>query len=169
MEPSENMVVENENPWFGESQVSLKSKLMVEWKLGGGCKSKSRGRKWWQRWKYKRFDSFRFDLKELIQADKILVFETLNNRLIRARTTPLSVQAKCTDRGTTLASTNLLIQSVFWREVKESNREEKHFLPFQLDNDSDFADMTRNQINDTFLFQNRVKVKVVGEVSEKWN
>jgi len=27
--------------------------------------------------------------------------------------------------------------------------------------------MTRNQINDTFLFQNRVKVKVVGEVSEK--
>ena len=29
------------------------------------------------------------------------------------------------------------------------------------------ADMTRNQINDTFLFQNRVKVKVVGEVSEK--
>ena len=29
--------------------------------------------------------------------------------------------------------------------------------------------MTRNQINDTFLFQNRVKVKVVGEVSEKWN
>ena len=29
-----------------------------------------------------------------------------------------------------------------WREVKESNREEKHFLPFQLDNDSDFADMT---------------------------
>ena len=26
---------------------------------------------------------------------------------------------------------------------------------------------TRNQINDTFLFQNRVKVKVVGEVSEK--
>ena len=28
-------------------------------------------------------------------------------------------------------------------------------------------DMTRNQINDTFLFQNRVKVKVVGEVSEK--
>ncbi len=29
--------------------------------------------------------------------------------------------------------------------------------------------MTRTQINDTFLFQNRVKVKVVGEVSEKWN
>ena len=29
------------------------------------------------------------------------------------------------------------------------------------------ADKTRNQINDTFLFQNRVKVKVVGEVSEK--
>ena len=28
-------------------------------------------------------------------------------------------------------------------------------------------DKTRNQINDTFLFQNRVKVKVVGEVSEK--
>ena len=28
---------------------------------------------------------------------------------------------------------------------------------------------TRNQINNTFLFQNRVKVKVVGEVSEKWN
>ena len=28
------------------------------------------------------------------KADKILVFETLNNRLIRARTTPLSVQAK---------------------------------------------------------------------------
>ena len=27
--------------------------------------------------------------------------------------------------------------------------------------------MTRNQINGTFLFQNRVKVKVVGEVSEK--
>ena len=27
---------------------------------------------------------------------------------------------------------------------------------------------TRTQINDTFLFQNRVKVKVVGEVSEKW-
>ena len=26
---------------------------------------------------------------------------------------------------------------------------------------------TRNQINDTFLSQNRVKVKVVGEVSEK--
>ena len=26
---------------------------------------------------------------------------------------------------------------------------------------------TRNQINDTFLFQNRVKVKVVGEVSGK--
>ena len=26
---------------------------------------------------------------------------------------------------------------------------------------------TRNQINDTFLFQNRVKVKVVGDVSEK--
>ena len=34
--------------------------------------------------------------------------------------------------------------------------------------DSDLIfDMTRNQINDTFLFQNRVKVKVVGEVSEK--
>ena len=30
-----------------------------------------------------------------------------------------------------------------------------------------FVHMTRNQINDTFLFQNRVKVKVVGEVSEK--
>ena len=29
------------------------------------------------------------------------------------------------------------------------------------------VNMTRNQINDTFLFQNRVKV--VGEVSEKWN
>ena len=29
--------------------------------------------------------------------------------------------------------------------------------------------MTRNQINDTFMFQNRVKVKVVGEVSEKLN
>ena len=28
-------------------------------------------------------------------------------------------------------------------------------------------DKTRNQINDTFLFQNIVKVKVVGEVSEK--
>ena len=28
-------------------------------------------------------------------------------------------------------------------------------------------DETRNQINDSFLFQNRVKVKVVGEVSEK--
>ena len=27
--------------------------------------------------------------------------------------------------------------------------------------------MTRTQINDTFLFQNRVKVKVVGEESEK--
>ena len=27
--------------------------------------------------------------------------------------------------------------------------------------------MTRNQINDTFLFQNTVKVKVVGEVSEQ--
>ena len=27
--------------------------------------------------------------------------------------------------------------------------------------------MTRNQINNTFLFQNRVKVKVVGDVSEK--
>ena len=26
---------------------------------------------------------------------------------------------------------------------------------------------TRTQINDTFLFQNWVKVKVVGEVSEK--
>ena len=34
---------------------------------------------------------------------------------------------------------------------------------------TDITDMTRNQINDTFLFQNRVKVKVVGEVSEKWN
>ena len=32
---------------------------------------------------------------------------------------------------------------------------------------SSIEDMTRNQINDTFLFQNRVKVKVVGEVSEK--
>ena len=30
MEPSENVVVENENPWLGESQVSLKSKLIVE-------------------------------------------------------------------------------------------------------------------------------------------
>ena len=29
------------------------------------------------------------------------------------------------------------------------------------------GDVTRNQINDTFLFQNRVKVKVVWEVSEK--
>ena len=29
------------------------------------------------------------------------------------------------------------------------------------------SSMTRNQINDTFLFQNREKVKVVGEVSEK--
>ena len=29
--------------------------------------------------------------------------------------------------------------------------------------------MTRSQINDTFLFQSGVKVKVVGEVSEKWN
>ena len=29
------------------------------------------------------------------------------------------------------------------------------------------VDMTRNQINDTFLFQKRVKVKVAGEVSEK--
>ena len=34
--------------------------------------------------------------------------------------------------------------------------------PYDMD-----MDMTRNQINDTFLFQNRVKVKVVGEVSEK--
>ena len=33
--------------------------------------------------------------------------------------------------------------------------------------DIKFGDMTRNQINDMFLFQNRVKVKVVGEVSEK--
>ena len=32
MEPSENVVVENENPWLGESQVSLKSKLTIEWK-----------------------------------------------------------------------------------------------------------------------------------------
>ena len=30
-------------------------------------------------------------------------------------------------------------------------------------------DMTRSQINDTFLFQSGVKVKVVGDVSEKWN
>ena len=30
-----------------------------------------------------------------------------------------------------------------------------------------YIHMTRNQINDTFLFQIRVKVKVVGEVSEK--
>ena len=30
MEPSENVVVENENPWLGESQVSLKSKLIIE-------------------------------------------------------------------------------------------------------------------------------------------
>ena len=30
MEPSENVVVENENPWLGESQVSLESKLIVE-------------------------------------------------------------------------------------------------------------------------------------------
>ena len=34
--------------------------------------------------------------------------------------------------------------------------------PYDMD-----MDMTSNQINDTFLFQNRVKVKVVGEVSEK--
>ena len=39
---------------------------------------------------------------------------------------------------------------------------------FQLFN-KDIFGMTRNQINNTFLFQNRVKVKVVGEVSEKWN
>ena len=30
VEPSENVVVENENPWLGESQVSLKSKLTIE-------------------------------------------------------------------------------------------------------------------------------------------
>ena len=30
VEPSENVVVENENPWLGESQVSLKSKLIIE-------------------------------------------------------------------------------------------------------------------------------------------
>ena len=30
MELSENVVVENENPWLGESQVSLKSKLIIE-------------------------------------------------------------------------------------------------------------------------------------------
>ena len=29
MEPSENVVVEKENPWLGESQVSLKSKLLL--------------------------------------------------------------------------------------------------------------------------------------------
>ena len=28
--------------------------------------------------------------------------------------------------------------------------------------------MTTSQINDTFLFQSGVKVKVVGEVSKKW-
>ena len=36
-----------------------------------------------------------------------------------------------------------------------------------LHHETDTIYMTRNQINDTFLFQNRVKVKVVGEVSEK--
>ena len=30
MELSENVVVENENPWLGESQVSFKSKLIIE-------------------------------------------------------------------------------------------------------------------------------------------
>ena len=54
-----------------------------------------------------------------------------------------------------------------------------HFIPFSLNPlvPVFFVDVpypigallkkTRNQINDTFLFQNRVKVKVVGEVSEK--
>ena len=30
MELSENVLVEKENPWLGESQVSIKSKLIVE-------------------------------------------------------------------------------------------------------------------------------------------
>ena len=42
----DDLMEPNENPWLRESQVSLKSKLIVEWKLGGGCKIKSRGRKW---------------------------------------------------------------------------------------------------------------------------
>ena len=43
-----------------------------------------------------------------------------------------------------------------------------HFLFLQsLQFLDEMSDMTRNQINDTFLFQKRVKVKVVGEVSEK--
>ena len=32
-----------------------------------------------------------------------------------------------------------------------------------------YLNMTRSQINDTFLFQSGVKLKVVGEVSEKGN
>ena len=32
-----------------------------------------------------------------------------------------------------------------------------------------YLNMTRSQINDTFLFQSEVKVKVVGEVPEKGN
>ena len=30
VEPSENLVVENEHPWLGESQVSLNSKPIIE-------------------------------------------------------------------------------------------------------------------------------------------
>ena len=39
-----------------------------------------------------------------------------------------------------------------------------HYFQIQI---TEKYSMTRNQINGTFLFQNRVKVKVVGEVSEK--
>ena len=40
---SENVVVEKEKPWLGESQVLLKCKPTVERKLGGGCKGEPGG------------------------------------------------------------------------------------------------------------------------------
>ena len=42
-----------------------------------------------------------------------------------------------------------------------------HFALFFLKTFISQLDTTRSQINDTFLFQRGVKVKVVGEVSEK--
>ena len=48
-----------------------------------------------------------------------------------------------------------------------SSLTEPGLIKIKTSTDKDKTYMTRNQINDTFLFQNRVTVKVVGEVSEK--
>ena len=43
----ENVVVERERPWLGESQVLLKSKLTIKWKLGSCWKGEPGGQQRW--------------------------------------------------------------------------------------------------------------------------